>query len=567
MEAQKIMDLIGDLRQALPKASLLQTTATPYSLYLQPNEIVVNRAEFKPVRPAFTELVPVHEQYIGGKFYFEDSLTPESVASFLYHPVELKELEALHRPDRRRVRLESVLTNNGVASLRQAIVTFVVGGIIRRLQAQHASERKRRYSFIIHTEYSREAHAWQEQIIDALIDKLREAAEAKSDILIQLVRAAYDDLTRSVVAGGFFLPNYEDVRVQVEEYLPAIQVEKVNSLNDINRLLDRNGQLELRNPLNIFIGGQILDRGITVANLIGFYYGRRARKFQQDTVLQHSRMYGARPMADLAVTRFYTSSPIYRVLSTIHDFDSGLRKAFEDGGQDAGVVFIQQEGNTIVPCSPNKVLLSTLTTVRSGKRLLPIGFQTGPKTRIQKLVEQLDAYISRSLDAPRPEEPMLVDLDAANVILDKISRTLEFEENSGYEWNVKAVKACLRYVSQANPLAHERGRVYLLVRKNRDNSRMRADGIRFFDAPDTSHIEGEIARRVGIGAPVLTLFRQNGAKVKGWRDCPFWWPVIYMPQNMRTVVFANDTIKSDDGVEDDALLTEEELPTVDGDGS
>jgi hypothetical protein len=59
----------------------------------------------------------------------------------------------------------------------------------------------------------------------------------------------------------------------------------------------RKGQLRLRTPLNIFIGGQILDRGITIANLIGFYYGRDPQRFQQDTVLQHSRMYGFRPTA------------------------------------------------------------------------------------------------------------------------------------------------------------------------------------------------------------------------------------------------------------------------------
>ncbi len=69
-------------------------------------------------------------------------------------------------------------------------------------------------------------------------------------------------------------------------------VTKVNSEEDVMNLLDDQGQLKLRTPLNIFIGGQILDRGITVANLIGFFYGRSPKKFQQDTVLQHSRMFG-----------------------------------------------------------------------------------------------------------------------------------------------------------------------------------------------------------------------------------------------------------------------------------
>ena len=68
----------------------------------------------------------------------------------------------------------------------------------------------------------------------------------------------------------------------------------------------------------MFIGGSILDRGITVPNLISFYYGRNPSRMQADTVLQHSRMYGARPKADLAVTRFYTSRGVYNRLSQIH---------------------------------------------------------------------------------------------------------------------------------------------------------------------------------------------------------------------------------------------------------
>jgi hypothetical protein len=78
-------------------------------------------------------------------------------------------------------------------------------------------------------------------------------------------------------------------------------ITKVNSDNEVEVLLDDFGELKLRTPFNLFIGGQILDRGITIRNLIGFYYGRNPQRFQQDTVLQHSRMYGARPIDDLPV--------------------------------------------------------------------------------------------------------------------------------------------------------------------------------------------------------------------------------------------------------------------------
>lgn len=133
-----------------------------------------------------------------------------------------------------------------------------------------------------------------------------------------------------------------------------------------------------------------MDRGITIGNLIGFYYGRNPKTFQQDTVLQHSRMFGYRLLEDLAVTRFYTTSIIYDVMKKIHEFDSALRQAFENGGHDKGVVFIQKDPkNKIIPCSPNKILLSRTTALKPLKRLLPVGFQTGYKTYITKQFKKL----------------------------------------------------------------------------------------------------------------------------------------------------------------------------------
>ncbi|NCW02467.1 MAG: hypothetical protein EBW20_11720, partial [Betaproteobacteria bacterium] len=65
-----------------------------------------------------------------------------------------------------------------------------------------------------------------------------------------------------------------------------------------------------------------------------FYYGRRPRKFQQDTVLQHSRMFGyRRPL--LLVTRFYTSRPIRHTMARMEEFDASLRERIASGGSAA----------------------------------------------------------------------------------------------------------------------------------------------------------------------------------------------------------------------------------------
>ncbi|GAI38833.1 unnamed protein product, partial [marine sediment metagenome] len=220
--------------------------------------------------------------------------------------------------------------------------------------------------------------------MNTLKDKLVECANKKSLDLPNLIKQSYEDLFCSLELLGCQTPDYDEVADSVTLALKEghLMVNKVNSENDVKQMLNESGQLTMMTPLNIFIGGQILDRGLTIDNLIGFYYGRRPGKFQQDTVLQHSRMFGNRQIEDLAVTRFYTPKPIYDVMKRINEFDMALRQAFEKGTQENGVVFIRKDQqNRIKPCSPNKIMLSTITTLTPSKRLLPWGFQTDYKTK------------------------------------------------------------------------------------------------------------------------------------------------------------------------------------------
>ena len=351
---------------------------------------------FKPKRPAFTVLLPTHSKYAGGDEYFEKSTEPDSSAFYFYREVPLAERDALKKEDRRRLQIDRVLTDKNAAVLRDAVVTFLVGGAIRRLQQRAAGQWPQKYSFLFHTEQSRSSHEWQEQVAMAIRDALVDQAREDSPLFHELVRAAYMDLRRSIELEGVSMPSIEDVMKAVVDSLETgqLMITKVNSDNDVKKLLADDGQLKLRTPFNMFIGGQILDRGITISNLIGFYYGRNPNRFQQDTVLQHSRMYGARSSADLAVTRFYAPQHVYQVMKRIHEFDVALREAYESGGPEGGVHFIQKDpSNRLIPCSPNKLLFSDVVSIRPGRRLVLSGFQTVYKTHGAKNLEALDKRI------------------------------------------------------------------------------------------------------------------------------------------------------------------------------
>ena len=480
LEAQKIATQITNLRSVIDRSSFLQVTATPYSLYLQPNSIeVANVIEFKPTRPAFTKLVPVPPDYVGGETYFGESArsAADTLESLIHHTLDPKEFDRLKKKDNRSFKLDNVLTTPAIDGYRTAIVNFIVGGCIQRINGIRAGgkPKKLRYSFLLHSEAGKSAHDWQETLTEAIVEKFTTAAESGDPIFSELVAKSYADLERSLKLASQPVPSLIEVSKSVVEALTGeyVTIVKVNSDDDVAAQLDSSGQLKLRTPLNIFLGGQVLDRGVTLANLIGFYYGRRPNKFQQDTVLQHSRMYGYR-RPDLAVTRFYTSRAIRFAMSQMEEFDASLRAAIEMGG-DKAVQFIRKAADgSIVPCSPNKILVATTQTLRPHKNILPIGFQTGYRTGangIGKIVEALDAKVEElcGFDTAKPK---LVPLATALDLLEQIEPTMHFPEDDAPPFDWEGARAALTHLSQQHSDPAERGKVLLWAAKDRNSARL-----------------------------------------------------------------------------------------------
>lgn len=91
---------------------------------------------------------------------------------------------------------------------------------------------------------------------------------------------------------------------------------------------------------------------------------------QQDTVLQHSRMYGYRSKEELAITRFYNNKDLYNRISKINDFDNKLREDFEQGNFKKGVIFSSKDENgRVILCSPQKIHV-----LRPVEIATPVGF-------------------------------------------------------------------------------------------------------------------------------------------------------------------------------------------------
>ena len=533
-DLRKISSQINELRLQLT-CRFIQVTATPYSLYLQPENIYLGENKIiRPIKPADMVLVPSGTGYIGGEYYFNREANP--LGEYLYSAIEKDELTVLKSPDRRRFKMEEALESKRIEGLRTSIMNFIVGGCIRILQnGGNPRGKKNKFSFIIHTEISKAAHKNQEAIISALIESLEEAISKDREIVARYINDSYQSMKASVEAYGFEMPSYEKVEECVHLAINQQWISKavVNSENEIDTLLDEDGKLRLRTPLNIFIGGQILDRGITIANLIGFYYGRAPQKMQQDTVLQHARMYGYRRKEDLAVTRFYTTRELYHKMAQINEFDAKLREDFEQGNFEKGIIFISKdEQGKIIPCSPNKILLSNTYVLKPGKTTLPVGFQTGYKTYIKKHVDKIDRMLKGYRQGELGGRYRITKEDAITII-ENIYQTLEIEQADCI--SEKAFISLLNYLSTSH--------VNVYCGTDRNISRLRTTSRYYSDMPFNRDNDLRQAKDMAIEEPTLMLMRQNGLESNGWRGAEFYWPVLVTQHKVEPAVYSSELLK------------------------
>ncbi|MCF0190361.1 MAG: hypothetical protein HUJ96_03760 [Marinilabiliaceae bacterium] len=547
-----ITSLINDFVHTPTYCRYLQVTATPYSLYLQPDQTIEVGADgyVRPMRPRFTTIVPTHPGYVGGDHFFVKSVEdPESLYGHLFHPISDKCMKVMK--DKNQRYLSNMLTSKNISDFRYAIFSYLMATIVRKIQ--EADTLEYRSSCLIHLEVSQKKQVWQEELVLNYIERIKVAyTSGNTEYFDELFDAIYDDLSHSVKAARDHdhlitckMPSKKDVCKELKASLKELKateiVHVVNSDRGVKELLNSNtGQLKLTAIFNIFIGGSILDRGITIDRMLCFFYGRTPSKFQQDTVLQHMRLYGARASADMAVTRLHTTNGLYEVLVKMNDLDNQLREFLinNDNDPEKKAVFIGVDSESkIVPCAKGKIIVSDTVSITPGFRNTVWGFQTGSKSEISRTISDIDAQLE-SLLGYCEDEFFAVEKRVVFDILKKIRSTFIYDKkadgplgNFKLDWNVADMIGCIEYTTGADS-----DLMYLMVRKNMNASRIRENG-KFMDAPDTGSTDLFKAREVAKTAPALMLFRQNGKNEQGWRDTPFYWPVLVAPKKIKPAIF------------------------------
>lgn len=554
-----IAQLIDNMMALNSSSRYLQVTATPYSLYLQPDDtVVLSNGRVAPFRPRFTTLVPIHSNYIGGNEYFVESKNQSSMYSDLFHTMADTAIDHLDPTRGAHGRVtNNATTTPTFATVREALMQYLVASAIRLLQAKQQQTAEYHSSFLMHVGTTQASHNLQEIVVDTILSDWRQCAKgswtADMQMLFTYAYLDFDDSIQKGLQMGLIsvgIPSIQDVFDRVDDILANGEylIQVVNAKVKLETLLDENGQLDIsRSALNIFIGGFNLDRGVTIDHVLGFMYGRRPRQFNADTVLQHCRMYGNRSKEDMAVTRLHTTYGLYDILEKINDMDDQLREWFENymknpqyTGEDPESVFIQFNAQSgIYPCGRNRLLISDLIRLKAFGRVTPSGFQTDSNTAISATIMAIDTLL-QAQPGYVPDQAFQMDVDVAKNIIKMIRSTFIYDRpvdnNAGLEWDINEMIAPIEYVTQKQ----KSNTIWVLHRpKARDMSRVRQNG-RFVDAPEDGNTDTPLAKSVATDLPILMLIREKGesGNGKGWRDAEFYWPCLRLPQRMKSAMYS-----------------------------
>ena len=555
-----IASQIDKLIEGLPNCRYLQVTATPYSLYLQPDNYVdVSNGRVVPFRPRFTALVPIHDKYVGSKQYFVESQDDQSMYSSLYHEVAPDCIACLTTDKKvhghfikRGILVKNVENSPKIKDLRWSVMHYFVASAIREIQEENLGHDSYHTSYVMHVGTDKLDHAWEADLIETLLNSWADSlATPGADIagFNTLFDEIYENLEKSISLGRAHASTASDEKIltipdkdvvytrvleliQNEEY----NVQLVNSDQNVQSLLDDNGQLELTHKLNLFIGAFVLDRGITINHLLGFFYGREPQTKQQATVLQHCRMYGNRSLNDMAVTRLYSQRTLYNVLKKVNEMDDMMRERFaatiNDPKADPSIEFvICDKSNGIIPCNMNSVALSKGVVWKAGKFVLPSGQQTiNSVARLRELVRQIGHYFAGKTERVCFEIDAKDAIAMVNLAKEQFVYSSKYE-NKDCEWNG------LDMITLIDRLKDSNGKILVYTRTGCNTSRVRSDGNGFIDAPLDGQVESPYIKSLAIEKPVLAMQLNKGEKKQGWLGEPFYWPVLCLPQSMDSITY------------------------------
>lgn len=339
-----VYESILSLRNALPLHAYIAYTATP-----QANLLISGIDELSP---NFAELVEPGKGYCGGTVFFG-----RNKDNYI-----------------RKVGGDDNPITHIDPEMKHAIAIFFVGGAIRSLRHDRSH-----HSMLFHTSERKHDHEKLKGSIVHLLLLWKEKTslpetDPSAEDFYNLMQGAYDDLCRTIVNP----PTWKDLKNAIKTQIWLTEVWMVNSL-PIGRDPVAN-PIRLKN--NIYVGGNMLGRGITIKGLAVTFITREAKnETNADTLEQRARWFGYK-RSYLDVCRiFLTDRLISRYTELLQhedDFWEALRRNQRQG------ISVQDWPRMLRLDTETWGLRPTRSQVAGSRRFLGHGWETQHKLLLDK---------------------------------------------------------------------------------------------------------------------------------------------------------------------------------------
>lgn len=293
-----------NLKSKLKSHCFLSVTATP-----QANILIET---FDQLSPDFGELVYPGDGYCGLQEFHGENCDK--------HIYEIPSSEP------------NLLDGPGVpSSVYKAMAMFFVGNAIRHSRGDMGN-----HAMLIHPSQKKYDHKIVEEKIQTILDEWKSKAKTKlsgrRDISYLSLRQQLSDAYASFVRDGVICVSFDDLENTILQRIKACSPVLVcNS--------DENASENAKHyKTTIFVGGNLVERGITIKGLAVTYITRRAKgKSNVDNTEQRARWFGYKAHF-LDVCRVFTTKDIKDDFSSILEHDEDMWASIERA-QERGIPF------------------------------------------------------------------------------------------------------------------------------------------------------------------------------------------------------------------------------------
>lgn len=312
------------LKKELHNPLYLSVTATPQANIFQEDISALNPASIHTVQPG--------NGYNGAS---------------IYHLSDNQIIESIHEID------QPVLMSD---SLKEAIYYFFVASAIKRIRV--TQKKDMRSDMIIHVDRTVAAHG---SIYSSIYDMLEEIKQAfinsdSIDFYVNRLKNSYDKYLKDEIKKQF---PFDDALITT--VAKTIQSTGAILQNGIGK---QTKQMELTKFHKIYIGGDLLQRGLTFPNLLVSYFTRFSKSGgNMDTTLQRARWFGYRSKY-LDLCKIFTTDEIAKEFSALAEVEDDLWEQFDDverGVLSVKDIIIQAENTKQKPTAKNKAKFKKIT--------------------------------------------------------------------------------------------------------------------------------------------------------------------------------------------------------------